>query len=117
MEMLEFLNEKKMLTDEIIIVDGIVRTLDLITTISVDRNLLPREEEIKASTRGSVLKYFNNDNTDFGDPFILTDFTRTVFEDVPSVRYAEVDNLSSDVHVEFNEVIQLNNVIINVKGV
>jgi len=117
MEMLEFLNEKKMLTDEIIIVDGIVRTLDLVTTISVDRNLLPREEEIKASTRGSILKYFNNDNIDFGDPFILTDFTRSVFEDVPSVRFAEVDNLSSDVHVEFNEVIQLNNVIINIKGV
>lgn len=117
MEMLEFLNEKKMLTDEIIIVDGIVRTLDLVTTISVDRNLLPREEEIKASTRGSILKYFNNDNIDFGDPFILTDFTRSVFDDVPSVRFAEVDNLSSDVHVEFNEVIQLNNVIINIKGV
>jgi len=124
MEMLDFLNEKKMLTDEIVIVDGIVRTLDLVTTISVDRDLLPREEEIKASTRGSILRYFNSDNIDFGDPFILTDFTRTVFTDVARVRYAEVDNLLSDVDnllsdvfVEFNEVIQLNNVTINVKGV
>ena len=117
MEMLDFLNEKKMLTDEIVIVDGIVRTLDLVTTISVDRDLLPREEEIKASTRGSILRYFNSDNIDFGDPFILTDFTRTVFTDVTRVRYAEVDNLLSDVFVEFNEVIQLNNVTINVKGV
>jgi len=117
MEMLDFLNEKKMLTDEIVIVDGIVRTLDLVTTISVDRDLLPREEEIKASTRGSILRYFNSDNIDFGDPFILTDFTRTVFTDVARVRYAEVDNLLSDIFVEFNEVIQLNNVTINVKGV
>jgi hypothetical protein len=117
MEMLDFLNEKKMLTDEIVIVDGIVRTLDLVTTISVDRDLLPREEEIKASTRGSILRYFNSDNIDFGDPFILTDFIRTVFTDVARVRYAEVDNLLSDIFVEFNEVIQLNNVTINVKGV
>ena len=117
MEMLEFLNEKRMLTDEIVIVDGIVRTLDLVMTISVDRELLPREEEIKARTRGAVLAYFNSENVDFGDPFVLTDFTRTIFTQVERVRFAEVDNLSTDVAVEFNEVIQLNNVTINVKGV
>jgi len=117
MEMLAFLNEKKMLTDEIIIVDGIVRTLDLVTTISVDRELLPREEAIKAAARGSILRYFNSDNIDFGDPFIISDFTRVLFTDVAQIRFAEVDNLITNIHVEFNEVIQLNNVTINVKGV
>ena len=117
MEMLSFLNEKKMLTDEIVIVDGIVRTLDLVTTVTVDKELLPREEEIKASTRGSILRYFNSDNLDFGDPFILDEFTRTLFSEVEKVRYATVNNLQTDVLIEFNEVIQLNNVTINIKGV
>ena len=117
MELLDHLKEKKMLTDEIVIVDGLVRPLDLVMTISVDKNLLPREEEIKAQTRDSVLTYFNTQNFDFGDSFIITDFNRTVFTDVARVRYAEVDNLDGNILVEFNEVIQLNNVVINVKGV
>ena len=117
MEMLSFLNEKRMLTDEIVVVDGIVRTLDLVMSISVDRELLPREEEIKAQTRQAVLNYFNNDNIDFGDPFVLTEFTRDIFQEVDRVRFATVDNLTTDVVVDYNEVIQLNNVTINVKGV
>ena len=117
MEMLDFLNEKKMLTDEIVVVDGIVRTLDLVTTVSVDRELLPREEEIKAQVRDSVLRYFNNETLDFGDPFIITDFTRSVFQEVERVRFCRVDNVSTNIQPEFNEVIQLNNVTINIEGV
>ena len=117
MELLAHLQEKKMLTDEIVIVDGVVRSLDLVMTISVDKNLLPREEEIKSQTRNAVLRYFNNQNFDFEDPFIITDFTREIFTQVNDVRFAEVDNVDANIHIEFNEVIQLNNVVINVKGV
>jgi len=117
MELLENLNTRKMLTDEIVVVDGVVRTLDLVMTISVDHELLPREEEIKAGTRDAVLTYFNDTRFDFGDPFIISDFTRVVFTEVPKVRYATVDNISQDIPVEFNEIIQLNNLVINVKGV
>jgi len=117
MQLLSNLQEKKMLTDEIVIVDGVVRSLDLVMTISVDKNLLPREEEIKAQTRDAVLQYFNNQKFDFEDPFILSDFTREVFNAVDKVRFAVVDNIPSDIYIEFNEIIQLNNVVINVKGV
>ena len=71
MELLAHLQEKKMLTDEIVIVDGVVRSLDLVMAISVDKNLLPREEEIKSKTRDAVLRYFNTQNFDFEDPLIL----------------------------------------------
>ena len=117
MELLTHLQEKKMLTDEIVIVDGVVRSLDLVMTISVDKNLLPREGEIKAQTRNAVLDYFNNQKFDFEDPFIITDFTRIIFNSIDTVRFATVDNVASDIYIEFNEIIQLNNVIINVKGV
>ena len=117
MEMLNFLNEKKMLTDEIVIVDGIVRTLDLVTTVSVDRELLPREEEIKATVRNAILSYFNNESFDFGDPFVITDFTRSIFQKVDRVRFCRVDNVLTNIQPEFNEVIQLNNVTINIEGV
>ena len=117
MELLAHLQEKKMLTDEIVIVDGVVRSLDLVMAISVDKNLLPREEEIKSKTRDAVLRYFNTQNFDFEDPFILTDFTRDIFTKVDDVRFAEVDNVDTNIHIEFNEVIQLNNVVINVKGI
>lgn len=117
MQLLSNLQEKKMLTDEIVIVDGVVRSLDLVMTISVDKNLLPREEEIKAQTRDAVLQYFNNQKFDFEDPFILSDFTREIFNSVDKVRFAVVDNIPSDIYIEFNEIIQLNNVVINVKGV
>jgi len=117
MELLDNLNTRKMLTDEIVIVDGVVRTLDLVMTISVDNELLPREEEIKANTRTAVLTYFNDTRFDFGDPFIISDFTRTIFTEVPKVRYSTVDNVSRDIAIEFNEVLQLNNLTINVKGV
>ena len=117
MQLLSHLQEKKMLTDEIVIVDGVVRSLDLVMTVSVDKNLLPREEEIKAKTRDAVLQYFNNQKFDFEDPFIISDFTREVFSAVDKVRFAVVDNISSDIYIEFNEIIQLNNVVINIKGV
>ena len=117
MELLAHLQEKKMLTDEIVIVDGVVRSLDLVMAISVDKNLLPREEEIKSKTRDAVLRYFNTQNFDFEDPFVLTDFTRDIFTKVDDVRFAEVDNVDTNIHIEFNEVIQLNNVVINVKGI
>ena len=117
MELLTHLQEKKMLTDEIVIVDGVVRSLDLVMTISIDQNLLPREGEIKAQTRNAVLDYFNNQKFDFEDPFIITDFTRIIFNSIDTVRFATVDNIASDIYIEFNEIIQLNNVVINVKGV
>ena len=112
--LLEFLNEKKMLTDEIIIVDGIIRTLDLIITVKCDRELKPREEEIKASVRNILLNYFNVDSLDFGQDLAITDLNRTIFQGVDEVRFSSIDNINTDITVDFNEIIQLNNFTINV---
>lgn len=114
--LLESIEEKKMLTDEVVIVDGLIRTLDLILTIRIDRQLLPKEEEVKAKVRRRVLAFFSVNNFDFGKPLVLGDLTRSVFT-LPEVRFATVDNLDTDIYVEFNEIIQLNNLTINVVAV
>lgn len=115
-ELLEAIQDKKMITDEVVIVDGVIRTLDLVMTVRIDKYLIPRQEEIKAKVRDRLLRFFNVDNFDFGKTLVLSDLNRAVFT-VPEVRFASVDNLDSDITVDFNEIIQLNNFTFNIIGV
>jgi hypothetical protein len=115
-EILQSLNTKKMLTDEIVIVDGVIRTLDLVLTARIDKNLMAKEELIKGKIRRRIVNYFNVNNFDFGKPLVLGDLNRYIFT-IPEVRYATVDNLDMDVVVDFNEIIQLNNFTINIVAV
>jgi len=115
-QLLDAMESKKMLTDEIVIVDGVIRTIDLVITARIDKYNLPREEEIKARIRDGLINYFNVDNFDFGKPLIVSDVARAVFS-LPEIRYATVDNVEADVAIDFNEIVQLNNFTINIVGV
>ena len=53
-ELLTYLNNYKMLTDEVTIVDGLIRTLDLKTTIFVDQTFQPFEEDVKRVKPGVI---------------------------------------------------------------
>ena len=110
---LEAMNEKKMLTDELVIVDGLIRTLDLVITIRIDRELKRQEPDIISFARSAILDYFYVDNREFGQDFILQDLIRSVHE-IDMVRFATVDNLDDDIRIEHNEIIQLNNLTLNV---
>lgn len=111
-ELLEAMEPKKMLTVEIAIVDGLIRTLDLVVSLRVPREYSPKEEDVKGRARDAILSFFSVDNFDFGETFVLSDLVRALFE-IEEVRFATVDNLTSDVRVEMNEIIQLNNFTIN----
>jgi hypothetical protein len=115
-QLLDAIEPKKMLTDEIVIVDGVIRTVDLVITARIDKYNLPREEEIKARIRDGILDYFSVENFDFGKPLIVSDIARAVFS-LPEIRYATVDNLDADISIDFNEIVQLNNFTINIIGV
>lgn len=108
-QLLEAIEPKKMLTDEIIVVDGLIRTLDLVMTIRCDQIYKRRESDIKLKVRDSILSYFNVDNLDFAKPFNAQDLNRNLFNDVPEVRYSTVDNLPQTIKFQFNEIMQLNN--------
>ena len=111
--LLAAINKKKMATDEVVIVDGLIRTLDLITTIYVDEEQRGNETQVVAKVRGKILTFMNADNREFGDPLVLADLNRVMFE-VEEVRFSEVDNLKKNVLIDFNELIQLNNLTINI---
>ena len=115
-ELLMAIEEKKMLTDEVIVVDGLIRTMDVVLTARVDREVKANEETIKLKIRDAVLNFFNVDNTDFGREFNPQQLSREVFS-VPEVRFATIDNFPNTVKVDFNEIIQLNNLTINIERV
>lgn len=110
-QLLEAISEKKMLTDEPVIVDGLVRTLDVFLTVTVDDKFKKFENEIRAKIREKALDYFNVDNADFGEPFIPQDLIKSIIE-INEVRYATVDNIDSVIKLDFNEILQLNNLTI-----
>ena len=113
-QLLEAIDPKKMLTDEVVVVDGLIRTLDLVITLTVDKKFKRQEAVLIQSARGSIESYMNIDNTDFAEPFVPQDVIRVLLEDQTNIRYATVDNVESAITVGFNEIIQLNNLTIKV---
>tara|TARA_R100000008_G_scaffold56424_1_gene34711 strand:- start:4553 stop:6163 length:1611 start_codon:yes stop_codon:yes gene_type:complete len=107
------LESKKMLTDEVVLVDGLIRTLDLIVSINISKRFEGTEGVITSRVSDRVLKYFMNDNWNFGDPLVVADLNREIFE-TDDVLFSSIDNLDGTIHVEFNEIIQLNNIDISV---
>lgn len=112
-QLLEAMSDKKMITDEPVVVDGLIRTLDLFLTINLEEKYRYQENTIKGLVRDIILGYFNVDNFDFGIEFSPEDLVRTILE-LDQVRFATVDNVKLPIKVSFNEIIQLNNFTINV---
>lgn len=112
--LLEAMATKKMATDDIVIVDGLIRTLDLVTTVKVDREQEANQEAIKTKVRNTILTFMNVDNQEFGQDVLVADLNRAVFE-VDEVRYSTLDNVDQDITIDFNEIAQINNVTINLE--
>mgnify|MGYP003112007899 CR=1 FL=1 len=110
------LEKKKMLTDEVVVVDGLIRTLDLIVTIYIDSALSDLEDSVKRDAANVIENYFSYNRFGFGTPFIPQDLNRKIF-DLSDIRYSTIDNVSDTITVDFNEVVQLNNLTINVVGI
>ena len=116
-QLIEAIDDKKMLTDEVVVVDGLIRTLDLFVVLTLDEKFKRLQSDIIQVARNSILNYMNMDNTDFGERFEPQDLIRTVLENEPQIRFARVDNVESTLKVGFNEIIQLNNLDIKVEFV
>ena len=115
-ELLDYLNKYRMLTDEVTVVDGVVRTLDLVTTLYLDNSRKLSAEPVKEAVSTKISDYFSTLNMDFGTPFKLSDLITFVLQ-VPGVRYFSVDNYTNDVYADYNEIIQLNNFEVTVNFV
>jgi hypothetical protein len=106
--------DKKMLTDEPVIVDGLIRTLDLSIVIYCDEKFKKKQDEIISKARLNILNFFNVDNMDFGTGFIPQELTRSLTS-IDEIRYSEVINVKERIPVNHNEIIQLNNLSINIE--
>lgn len=113
-QLLTAMSKKKMATDDIVIVDGLIRTLDLEVTIKIDEELRDKQSEIISKVRDAILLYMNVDNREFGESLSIAELNRQIFE-VDEVRFSSLDNLAQDVTIDFNEIIQLNNLTINIE--
>lgn len=112
LDLLQAIEPKRLMNTKVVIVDGLIRTLDLVMTVRIDRELKPKEEIIKGKVQDELLNFFNVDNFDFGKSLNISELNRTIFK-IDEVRFCTVDNLDSDILVEMNEIIQLNNFTIN----
>ena len=115
-ELLEYMNNYRMLTDELTVVDGIVRTLDMAGTLYIDRTQKLSSEDVKRRVADRIVTYFSINTRDFGTPLILADLINYILED-PAVRFFSIDNYENDIYVDFNEILQLNNIEMNVQFV
>ena len=111
-QLLEAIQEKKMLTDEPVVVDGLIRTIDLFITINLEKKFKSFQSDIRNTVSNRILEYFNIDNAEFGETFEPQDLVRFILE-IPEVRFATVDNIDSPIRIDFNEIVQLNNFTIN----
>ena len=112
-QLLNAIAPKKMATDDVVIVDGLIRTLDLAVSLRIDKEEEENQDAIKNKVRDKLLRYMSADNRDFGEDVNVAELNRQIFE-VEEVRYSSIDNLGQDVYLDFNEIAQLNNLTINV---
>ena len=101
-----------MLTDDVVVSDGLIRTLDLIVTLHVDESLSKEEATIKGLAFAKILDYFSVDKASFGGRLVSQNLNKELHT-IPQVRYATIDNIPEVIDVAFHEIIQLNNLTIN----
>ena len=111
-DLLNYLNEFKMITDELTIVDGLVRTVDLVATVFIDATKAAVQENIKADVSQRITSYLSYDSMDFGKPLRFPELANFVMQN-PDIRFFKVSNYDQDIYVNFNEMIQLNNFELN----
>lgn len=115
-ELLTYLGNYKMLTDEVTIVDGLIRTLDIKATIFIDKTYIPFEEDIKRTAATTILNFFDLSKREFGERLRIDELNRELFT-IPEIRFSRLNNLNDDIKLNFNEILQLNNIELNVEYV
>lgn len=112
-QLVQSMEDKKVITDEVVVVDGLIRTLDLQISLRLDKKYEYSENSIKAKVSSKIQTFFNTDNMDFGKAFNPQDLMYSIFE-VEEVRFATIDNVPETIQVNFNEIVQLNNFTLNI---
>ena len=97
-----------MITDQVVVNDGLIRTIDLVVTLKVDRAYKEISEDIKLSVGSIITSFFEVGEAEFGNDFSKVDLERAIFN-LPQIRFATIDNIPAIVSLDPNEILQLNN--------
>ena len=118
-ELLESLDNKKMMTDLICIKDGSIIEVDVAIDITMDKFYRKFEEEFLEKINRRVNNFFLLNNWDYGKTLNAVDLIKTT-SDVPEIRQVEVNlNTSNEsnsglvVTTKFYEIIRPANIEIN----
>ena len=63
-----------------------------------------------------MLSFFDLSKREFGERVRVDELNRELFT-IPEIRFSKLDNLTQDIKLNFNEILQLNNLEINVEYV
>lgn len=113
-QLLDQINKKKMATDDVVIADGLIRTIDLVATIRINKEDEENQSQILSKVRSRILDYMSADNRDFGQNLNVAEINRKIFE-TEEVIFSSIDNIDKDISIDFNEIVQLNNITLNVE--
>lgn len=118
-----YLNDLKVLTDEVRVIDAAIKPVDVRANIIISRNADP--SIVKDRVDAALTDFFSTDNFDLGQPLYISQLIRAL-QNIDGVRYIQlrdpVDDIISstegavtalDSQVGFDELITLGNV--NVK--
>ena len=111
--LLEAIEDKKMLTDQVVVNDGVARTLDFTVTLRVDKEYKQIEEQLKRVVSNEIITFFLVGNMEFGKDFLKVDLERKIFK-LSEVRFATIDNIPAVIPLDMNEILQLNNFSLNI---
>ena len=111
--LLEAIEDKKMLTDQVVVNDGVARTLDFTVTLRVDKEYKQIEEQLKRIVSNEIITFFLVGNMEFGKDFLKVDLERKIFK-LSEVRFATIDNIPAVIPLDMNEILQLNNFSLNI---
>ena len=107
-DLLEAINDLKMLTDQVVVNDGLIRSLDLSITLKLDRAYKEVAEQVKLNVGSIITSFFGVGDSEFGKDFYKVELERAIFN-LPQIRFATIDNIPDIVSLDHNELLQLNN--------
>jgi len=107
-DLLEAVQDLKMVTDQVVVNDGLIRSIDLSLTVTLDKAYKEIAEQIKLNIGSIITSFFEVGEAEFGKDFVKVELERAIFN-LPQIRFTTIENIPDVIYLDPNELIQLNN--------
>ena len=107
-DLLEAVQDLKMVTDQVVVNDGLNRSIDLSLTVTLDKAYKEIAEQIKLNIGSIITSFYEVGEAEFGKDFVKVELERAIFN-LPQIRFTTIENIPDVIYLDPNELIQLNN--------